>query len=152
MYLPAWDTLPETNIASENWPFQKESSLPTIFRCYVSFREGSHKSFWKKNTSTWPLLPFANVRLRQLPCKGRWPSPLVGEKNPTSWPRLVTPFFSNKKNLGKLQCLNWPDWVSNNFDILCLGAGEKNNNTWEGTTTTLEGRIARYSEIVAIKT
>ena len=97
MYLPAWDTLPETNIASENWPFQKESSLPTIFRCYVSFREGSHKSLWKKNTSTWPLLPFANVRLRQLPCKGRWPSPLVGEKNPTSWPRLVTILFKQKK-------------------------------------------------------
>ena len=36
-------TLPETNIASENWPFQKGSSLPTIhFQVRaVSFREGT---------------------------------------------------------------------------------------------------------------
>ncbi len=35
-------TLPETNIAPENRPFQKETSIPTIHfqvRC-VSFREG----------------------------------------------------------------------------------------------------------------
>ena len=34
-------TLPETNIARENRPSQKETSLPTIhFQGYVSFREG----------------------------------------------------------------------------------------------------------------
>ena len=33
-------TLPETNIAPENWPSQKETSLPTISRFYISFREG----------------------------------------------------------------------------------------------------------------
>ncbi len=33
-------TLPETNIASENRPSQKEIHLPSIFRGFVSFREG----------------------------------------------------------------------------------------------------------------
>ena len=34
-------TLPETNMAPENWRSQKETSIPTIiFRCHVSFREG----------------------------------------------------------------------------------------------------------------
>ena len=36
-------TLPETNIAPENRHSQKETIVfqPSIFRCYVSFREGS---------------------------------------------------------------------------------------------------------------
>ena len=42
-------TIPETNIASENRPSQEETSTvfqhnvfqPSIFRCYVSFRDGS---------------------------------------------------------------------------------------------------------------
>ena len=33
-------TLPETNIAPRNRPSQKEIHLPSIFRGYVSFREG----------------------------------------------------------------------------------------------------------------
>ena len=38
---PGWTTLPKTNIAPENGPFQKEHHLSTIsFRVYVSFREG----------------------------------------------------------------------------------------------------------------
>ena len=44
--LRSLDTLPKTNIAPENRPSQKESSIPvfqpSIFRCYVSFREGTH--------------------------------------------------------------------------------------------------------------
>lgn len=36
-------TLPETNIASDNRPSQKESRFqPLIFRGYDSFREGNH--------------------------------------------------------------------------------------------------------------
>ncbi len=39
-----WNTLPETNIAPENRPSQKRGLQPSIFRCYVSFREGNaHK-------------------------------------------------------------------------------------------------------------
>ena len=41
-------TLPKTNVAPENRPSQKETSIPifqpSIFRCYVSFREGN--SHW----------------------------------------------------------------------------------------------------------
>ena len=39
-YLPS----PETNIAPEIGPSQKETIVfqPSIFRCYVSFREGTH--------------------------------------------------------------------------------------------------------------
>ena len=36
-------TLPETNIAPENRPSQKEPTVvfqPSMFRCHVSFREG----------------------------------------------------------------------------------------------------------------
>ena len=44
-------TLPKTNIAPENRPFQKEINLPTIlFQGYVSFREGTPAKF-----NSWPL-------------------------------------------------------------------------------------------------
>ena len=43
------DTLPETNIAPENRPSQKESS--TIFRGYVKLREGSRRKDKKTNVS-----------------------------------------------------------------------------------------------------
>ena len=47
-------TLPETNLAPENGPSQKESSLPTAsFRGYVSFREGISPL----DTFTWFLCP-----------------------------------------------------------------------------------------------
>ena len=40
------DTLPETNVAPENGPSQKETSVfqPSILRGYVSFREGTNRS------------------------------------------------------------------------------------------------------------
>ena len=41
-------TLPKTNsLAPEKLPSQKETIVfqPSIFRCYVSFREGNHTSF-----------------------------------------------------------------------------------------------------------
>ena len=49
-------TLPKTNsLAPEKLPSQKETIVfqPSIFRCYVSFREGNHTSFpWSR---TWIL-------------------------------------------------------------------------------------------------
>ena len=53
-----WDiTLPETNIAPENRPSQKEISIPTIhFQVYVSFREYTTTQVFpclKKNHSNW---------------------------------------------------------------------------------------------------
>ena len=52
-------TLPETNIAPENRSSQKEILIfqPSIFRCYVSFREGRSKlawgtPFWKEREQT----------------------------------------------------------------------------------------------------
>ena len=46
-------TLPKTNMAPENRPSQKEGIVfqPSIFRCYVSFREGNQRF---KPTQTWP--------------------------------------------------------------------------------------------------
>ena len=58
-------TLPETNIAPENRPSQKETIVfqPSILRCYVSFKEGiqyhtkvdllvspSDVTFWRRTT------------------------------------------------------------------------------------------------------
>ena len=39
-----YHALPETNIAPENRPSQKETIVfqPSIFRCFDSFREGNH--------------------------------------------------------------------------------------------------------------
>ena len=56
-----WITLPETNIATENRPSQKETIVfqPSIFRCYVSSQEGVfytkfRKFLWKNSLGSVP--------------------------------------------------------------------------------------------------
>ena len=88
-----WCTLPETNIAPENRPSQKESSIPTIhFQVRaVSFREGS--TFIRQVTCSYG----SSERFATAVPSSRLTSEEWGFPQPTKVPIGIEFFFGNKR-------------------------------------------------------
>ena len=64
----SWCTLPEPNIAPEDRPFQKEVVFqPSIFRGYVSFREGSFISRFHSCSTRTLLEETGRTQIEHLP-------------------------------------------------------------------------------------